>query len=1256
MGTINRIKTKLLEMEGGAFHRLCDAWLFKNGYENINSNGMMNTTDRVVTGTPDSLLIQSDGQYVFFEYTVQQNGLKNKIDGDINKCLDSTKTGINSDLISEIIVCYIGKLSTHEISVLIAKCSELGISLTLNGLDTISLSILYSYPVLAEEHLGIPLDTGQLLALEDFVVKYNKNQITTPIDNELLFRDKEIAEAVTTLKKNDLLLVSGTPGVGKTLFSVSVVRKIKEKNPHLKSYCIFDKGTDLERDITATFSEPGEYLIFVDDANRLDNRLDYILHYLNEGREDKKFKIIATVRDYARSSFIEESSRFTHLKEISIKRLTDDQIKELVENQFAIKNPAFQTRIQDISRGNPRLAVMASKIAIETDNLLAIQNVASLYDDYFGNNKNVKDIIDNEKLMMTSGIISFFRKIDRLNENQMRWIQDVFYTQPEEFWENVKVLHQNEIVDLYENEVVKISDQVLSTYLFYYAVFKKKLISFSHLINNFFPDFRKTIVDALNPVIDAFDHKQIIDDIRKDIRIIYDGFLREKSQDNILLLLGLFWFAIPTETLLYAKNTISDLDEETVDWSAEDFKAANSNAPETSLVHLLSRFRNFSVNEFALSFELLLDLLPKSKDSLPFVLRELNERYNFKHDDRRYGYYVQKTVVKQLWNKSQKGSVYLYSRLFIEVARSYLHVEFHHHKWRRGNTLTSTRFRLTPDEYIMPIREALFAGLSILMEKDIYRPLVIGALEDYIGKMRFNGKEMMEADSNLIRKYIVGGLSKTCLTDNLFTLNLCHHYDELGIDYPSEWKIEFANEATRFADLLIEDRHERLRQLKIGYQEYQEYRKEKIARYFEELTIDTYKKYLENCLTLYSTIDRKKDNALTSGMELCFTIFADKQPDLFAEMVSIYLKFDEKFNLNAYTIIGSLFKVCSSLELYALVINKNFKRKKLWLSAYYSLLPIEDITLSVVENLVKHFETSTANELPSGINFLEKYQQIDPDIFAKITRILLKRANETNLLASPLEHLFNPYSDLFGKWYDLYSADVSLVYESYIAAYRSGQHLDHSGEALDRLSIEKKDFLLQFIDLIFELEKWPSSHTDIPKLEFLWGRENYLEQIEQLAFYILNKERDSDYFHDNIFKRVFYKEQGHAEELLGKQKLFFSYTLERNAGNSRYICFIFSVISIMGDNFKRELISFLVERNKDFSLFKKIEIEPSSRSYSGSLVPYLEDEKKYLLSLLPLLGSADLLEHKHYIEKQIENKIEYIESEKKRDFLESRDV
>ncbi|MFD3396318.1 hypothetical protein ACE41R_05680 [Alteromonas macleodii] len=208
MGVQNQIKSKLLEMEGGKFQRLCDDWLHRKRYENINPIGMMNTTDRVVKGTPDCLIMQKNGKYIFSEYTVQQDRLANKLKDDIEKCFDENKTSISLDDISEIIICYLGKLTTEEINDLRTFCNERGVMLTLNGLDSISLSIKNSYPVLSEEYLDLPLDTGQLLSVDDFIERYGRSNFTTSIDNELLFCDDLLSNAVSTLNSSNFLLVA----------------------------------------------------------------------------------------------------------------------------------------------------------------------------------------------------------------------------------------------------------------------------------------------------------------------------------------------------------------------------------------------------------------------------------------------------------------------------------------------------------------------------------------------------------------------------------------------------------------------------------------------------------------------------------------------------------------------------------------------------------------------------------------------------------------------------------------------------------------------------------------------------------------------------------------------------------------------------------------------------------------------------------------------------------------------------------------
>lgn len=190
MARLNQIKSKLLEMEGGVFQRLCDDWLHRQGYENIYSTGMMDATNRVKKGTPDSLFILENGRYVCAEYSVQDERLFNKLQNDVLKCLDEEKTGIPNERIDEIIICYLGKLSAREIEDLQQICRDQNIQLIPYGLDAIAHSIQNTYPILATEYLDMDLDTGQILSIDDFVARYSHNKLTTSIDNDILFQDE----------------------------------------------------------------------------------------------------------------------------------------------------------------------------------------------------------------------------------------------------------------------------------------------------------------------------------------------------------------------------------------------------------------------------------------------------------------------------------------------------------------------------------------------------------------------------------------------------------------------------------------------------------------------------------------------------------------------------------------------------------------------------------------------------------------------------------------------------------------------------------------------------------------------------------------------------------------------------------------------------------------------------------------------------------------------------------------------------------
>src|SRR5690625_6685030 len=74
MSQINEIQNAILELEGGAYQKLLDAYLYKKyNYQNIQTLGVQAGTNKVTVGIPDSYVDHGNGKYTLIMYgTVQQ--------------------------------------------------------------------------------------------------------------------------------------------------------------------------------------------------------------------------------------------------------------------------------------------------------------------------------------------------------------------------------------------------------------------------------------------------------------------------------------------------------------------------------------------------------------------------------------------------------------------------------------------------------------------------------------------------------------------------------------------------------------------------------------------------------------------------------------------------------------------------------------------------------------------------------------------------------------------------------------------------------------------------------------------------------------------------------------------------------------------------------------------------------------------------------------------------------------------------------
>ncbi|MEH1989876.1 hypothetical protein [Nostoc sp.] len=455
MSKINQIQNELREQSGEKFQKIADAYLHKKGYEQINPLGSVIGADKVRTGTPDTLVVLPNGKYVFAEYTTEKKGVAQKFKKDLEKCFDEAKTGISVEKIQEIVLCHTSMLSSDEIALLREECQNRGVNLNIFGIGPISYDLYQKYPGIARDFLGVEVDTGQIVDIDEFVKAYDK-KAATPLNTTFHFREEELEQVSQGLNNSNLVIVSGKAGTGKSRLALECCNQFLASHSEYQVRCIFIRGAaDIFEDLRVYFSEPGYHLIFVDDANRV-NSFEYFIQILHDQREDQQIKVIATVRDYAFEKVKELAQSYRNWTEVELNSLDENQIKQILKDEYEILNPLYLNRIADIAQGNPRLAIMAALLAKQEDRLDSINNVSNLYDEYYSSIRKDLQELGDENLLKAAGIVAFFRTVDRSNEKMMEEIEKAFGISQEVFWKAVRQLNDHELLDMYENEIVRV--------------------------------------------------------------------------------------------------------------------------------------------------------------------------------------------------------------------------------------------------------------------------------------------------------------------------------------------------------------------------------------------------------------------------------------------------------------------------------------------------------------------------------------------------------------------------------------------------------------------------------------------------------------------------------------------------------------------------------------------------------------------------------------------------------------------------------
>lgn len=1255
---IVKIESALRSINDATFQRLCDRFLWMKLYpDTFCATGTVIAKDKTKRGTPDTFFIDKDGLYIMAEYTTQRRednpkAFLSKVEDDINKCFDETKTGIQNSLIREVIYCHTSTLPPNEIQHLEKLCKQRNSDCKFRQYGINQLAIeLQRYPLILSSFLNIPCD--QLFFYPNEFIGLFENRalhMPTPLTTIFHGRENELANGKSYIEnEGDILILTGTAGVGKTKFALELCNRLCAADPSFEFLCASNLISSVSSD-TSFLEYDKNYLLLIDDANRLGNITAIIKSIISQTRSGK-IKIIATVRDYALSQIQEILIDYKY-EILSIYQLESSEIKAILRREpLCIREEKILDKIVTISSNNTRLAIMCARIYQEEGNIDALNNVAEIYDQYF---KEAYDTItkeDKQNTLKSLGILAFFRAIrhgydeDRIVEFNKNLFES-FNLDQSTFWTVCEHLHKCEVVDMYDHEIVRISDQSLATYLFYKSFFDEKCLSFETLIDKYIDNNYK-VQDAIYPIIDAFKTRNVKDFVTNTITSYWEQNHNNFDHETTIDILSKYHDFIPSQTIAYLSQYIKS--QPTIDSSDDDFSYDEKNNaydlfhkyPELQiLVWFINQQHEYAEYALELMFEFTLKR-PSACPKLLQLLKECPDRTSEENGSDDF-YQINNVIVDHLYQNIQTADRNnIFSTIFIKLCPRLLKLRYIYHPiYDKQNEIKQYAYEPFENDAVHTLFRKCWEQLDLLGHTDRF-PFYKILAETRDKNVDCHTNILIEESKTLLP--IIRDLDfaeyEACIVTNMY-LDLL---DKHGVKYESTLRSNASNDTYELLYKLGVNK-------KCKYEEREVILKSKVKAYCSALYDE------ERYYRLLQQLETIKDCKIKQNYHLDWvpTLVIEESlnngPDFFLRLLSDALKSMNKiFYVRLFNRFFHAFPEHHK-DLFDCLCNIG---NNYYLLDYHIWIPDEIVNSIDAKDdyLIKNLlEIVQSGIVASHLHvIIEKYahfttkEKLYNDVIANI--VCDKLIPGTEISRDFLEASIKYTSLAVNKW--------ELVY---LHQKEQNSEWDRDNEFLDFILCKDCEFIKEYLRIIPLDRHFGTDSLRAYELSFIWENDNW----KSIAYEILH-----------FCQSYMHKFGGEYNNQLALELIFFNNLLTTNDKAQEFIkeviklyntdkkimCILFKVISKQALSMIPVSVAFFVYFNTDIILFKELRLEPGSRLIYGSLISCFKDDIERYLDLknkiINLKYGLKTLEHITYLDNKISSLQQSIENVKRREIIES---
>lgn len=1125
------IEQKICQLDGGAFQALGDSYLAREKPEwSLFSLGSETGTYKTTKGTPDTYLRLND-KYIFVEYTTQKNQLFEKIKADLKKCLDVSIHKISLNQIEAIFYLHTSSnLTPSQCEDLQNLCSPHNISLKIIGINQLAVDLYLKYPVIARDYLGINLDSYQILSYRDFIKDYESNKFVAPLNTKFLFRKRELNLIEQSFQKYNIVVLKGDAGVGKTRLALQFARDYANKNK-LTLLCISNKELPIYDDLFKYIEIDKKYIILIDDANQL-KYINQIFSFIKNRSTLSNIKILITIRSYAVNQIIDQISNFDYFL-VTIKCFSDNEIRILLKNELNIVNQSHQEKIVKIVRGNARLAMMAGKIAYGKKSLDFICDTTQLYYSYYGPFLNT--YFDND-YYRTVGIIAFFSPIN-LEEITSNTLSNLIKIDINKFNDNVKKLYELEIIDIYEEQLVNLSDQCLSNFILKIVFIDKKLLSLSWVIESYFLITPDKVVYLINTLLNIFDTKEIKDYVHQEILKVWNNLINSNDEK-------FFNFF----KLFYMQNPLKSLDLIHKKYLKQNFN--------NDILEIICGFIDYK-DYLSTAFDLYFLYYLNNQDCYDKFLNVAKHYFEFNRNCEIDCF----TIIVKFLEKAKKYSDNFQNlsvnRLVIEVSTTYLGI-----KYFLGY------YKITKNEY----RKLIWEYLYTISNNPAYKESIINIIFTYLTEEFYNEYiEVLTFDLYYIEKIIKDYFNPNNSIDILVVYKLLKVISKKNISNVYSFDEYIKADMFQIYSVIYNDCQDLT----------------KTNSYLEEYIRESKLDKITKLIDIYKEIKQYRPNF---DFTTIFNVIYNTSPNIYWDVIKYYIKKDTPGILHVEYIVQKLISLINHHEIIDFINQSKFNQKSYWIYSYYHELPRENITQQEVDDLYKFLyiqQNQNFKEFFSGdIWFLKKYSDVDADMFLNGCNIIFNNKDHApSIVKCYLSFLFlNQYhiEDIVSSFKD----NLELL-EDIFCFFLKEQEIYPNSTYISFLKIIytlDSTFLNKYIDFLIKNEFFCKKGI-LELNNVFFSFDNYIDIYNIIFEQLLNI---------NYYKALKFVEclSFYEHELLLDN--WISQRIKFYCKNKKEISCLFRAISLLNYDKKLKYILMILEKNIFIEDFKLIDLCPYS--------------------------------------------------------------